>query len=740
MRFESVTSYNFGPFLDQAISFNPGMNVVWGPNEAGKSTWHSALYVGLCGIRRGRGQPRREDREFEARHRPWDKNDMWDVGAVVRLGDGRRIHLKHDLNGRVDASATDADLAGRDYSNEVMFDGAPDGSRWLGLDRRSFLSTACVRQSDLLGLLSDEHAGDLQEQLQRAADTAGTDATAARALQLLRSFHTENVGGERARRRPLPTAQSRVSNAAKGLEEAQELRVRYLDRRDQVESLEEDYRTKDRQAVAARCVIAQDEAERTRERLKQARALLSRFLDGPPKRLVEQENLRVQVATALQAWRGKPVSQEPKGPSISQLRHELGQLEDEAMSVPSNQIRGSSWLLLIALAATIVGGGLAIAGLVVPGFLVFGVGLAGVVWHLTARQTSKVLNSRILAPREERRNQLEQLISAREREDNGYTEAQRQGAEAERLIREVASSLGGSETTAEQQVMFLGQWELAHERELKRSDQERHEWGELQRTLGEQSLEELEDELERFETEAKRLSAQVDPEALASVRRNDWDRDSLGDLQQAVSDAREVWAKAAGELQQFAGDLLSVAEAEEELATAREELARIEQLDQALTMTIDFLEKAEERVHRDIAPVLRSSVLEWLSAVTGGRYSDCRIDPESLAVEVCGSAGSWRSAELLSHGAREQVYLLLRLALTRHLTAQGELCPLILDDVVGACDSNRKQQVLDTLLAVSKSSQVILFSHEDEVLSWAKERLVSAVGRLIVLDSSGIPA
>ena len=245
MRFESVHSYHFGPFKDQTLAFNPGMNVVWGPNEAGKSTWHSALYAGLCGIRRGRGQPRREDREFEARHRPWGKNDMWDVGAVVRLEDGRRIHLKHDLNGRVDASATDADLASRDYSNEVMFDGAPDGSRWLGLDRRSFLSTACVRQSDLLGLLSDEHAGGLQEQLQRAADTAGTDATAAKALQLLRSFHTEHVGGERARTRPLPGAQARLSTATRNLADAQEQHFAYLDRRDQVESLEENYRTID---------------------------------------------------------------------------------------------------------------------------------------------------------------------------------------------------------------------------------------------------------------------------------------------------------------------------------------------------------------------------------------------------------------------------------------------------------------------------------------------------------------
>ena len=38
--------------------------------------------------------------------------------------------------------------------------------------------------------------------------------------------------------------------------------------------------------------------------------------------------------------------------------------------------------------------------------------------------------------------------------------------------------------------------------------------------------------------------------------------------------------------------------------------------------------EAEERVHRDIAPVLRATVLKRLEQVTGGRYTDCRVNPE----------------------------------------------------------------------------------------------------------------
>ncbi len=47
-----------------------------------------------------------------------------------------------------------------------------------------------------------------------------------------------------------------------------------------------------------------------------------------------------------------------------------------------------------------------------------------------------------------------------------------------------------------------------------------------------------------------------------------------------------------------------------------------------------FLEKAQERVHRDVAPVLAATVRGWLARVTAGRYADVAVDPESLAVTV----------------------------------------------------------------------------------------------------------
>ena len=47
MQFECVNAYAFGPFRNETLELAPGMNVVYGPNEAGKSSWHAALYAGI---------------------------------------------------------------------------------------------------------------------------------------------------------------------------------------------------------------------------------------------------------------------------------------------------------------------------------------------------------------------------------------------------------------------------------------------------------------------------------------------------------------------------------------------------------------------------------------------------------------------------------------------------------------------------------------------------------------------
>jgi uncharacterized protein YhaN len=61
--------------------------------------------------------------------------------------------------------------------------------------------------------------------------------------------------------------------------------------------------------------------------------------------------------------------------------------------------------------------------------------------------------------------------------------------------------------------------------------------------------------------------------------------------------------------------------------------------------------------------------------------------------------------------------------MAERLTKPEEVCPLILDDVTVQSDGERTRAILETLLAISKERQIILFSQEQDVLAWAEANI-----------------
>ncbi|MXY23331.1 MAG: AAA family ATPase [Acidobacteria bacterium] len=739
MRFDSVRAHPFGPFEDATLAPAPRMTVIYGPNEAGKSSWHAALYAGLCGLRRGKGAVRSEDRDFEDRHRPWDAaGGGWTVTAVVALADGRRIELRQDLASR-NCSATDADLAGADYANEIVHDGSPDGSRFLGLNRNTFLGVACVRQADVLGVLDDPEA--LQEDLQRAAATAGADSTAARALELLEECFRERVGSPRATTKPLPVARRRLDEAREALDAARRQHDDYAERHARLERHVQEAALCEQRVSALRALIADVAAEDAERRAERAADLQSRFPGGAPRPTMEDDRLLNQVADALAGWRALPGATPPAGKTVEELEREAaevaGRTRTEAASTSAAREPGASATAFLALGVVgmVLGIVLLLAELPLPGIATLAGGAGLVWWGLVKRRAAlavpdtAAMNTVIEGRLRLIRNQQEQRLAA----DRRYAAAMERHSRAAEALGAAALAAGVAAPDPEGQADGLVEWRRRRQERVAEQDRLGAQWDELQQVLAGREVGDLRGHAERLRDEANGLSATVDADVMAEVRRESPGADQLGRFEEDARAARAASDGFRGEMRQREADLPSVVGAEEDLEAAERDLAHLQQLGKTLKTTVDFLERAEERVHRDIAPVLKKTVLEWLPRVTGGRYDDCKVDPESLQVDVRGGGSRWRDASYLSRGTAEQVYLLLRLALARHLTAPGESCPMILDDVVAACDAGRKVAVLETLRAISRETQVVLFTHEDDVLTWAKEHLAEPEDRVVML-------
>ena len=88
MRLLNLHINGFGKLHDCSISFEDGLNVVYGKNEAGKSTLHSFIRGMLFGMERMRGRAARTD-QF-SRYKPWDQKNGYQ--GSLRLESGGHVY------------------------------------------------------------------------------------------------------------------------------------------------------------------------------------------------------------------------------------------------------------------------------------------------------------------------------------------------------------------------------------------------------------------------------------------------------------------------------------------------------------------------------------------------------------------------------------------------------------------------------------------------------------------------
>jgi DNA repair protein SbcC/Rad50 len=323
MRIRSVTAHAFGPLRNDTLTFADGMTVVIGNNESAKSSWHAAIFAALCGRRRGKGKPRADEQSFIELHKPWDHED-WLITARIILDNGRDIEMRQDLAGKVDCHAKDLGLA-RDVSSEIMNDGTPDASKWLGLDRSSFVATACVEQGQMLRVRSD--AEGLQDHLQRAAATAGSAATAAKALDRIDAYLRERVGRDQANStKPFRTATLKVQRAQRALEERTTAHDEYLSRVARAEELREKALEAAAAVRAYEASAAVESAVELKKRALRARELHTKYGVTAPASALDDDALARQVSEALTEWRSRPAASVLPERSSARLKEEIDAL------------------------------------------------------------------------------------------------------------------------------------------------------------------------------------------------------------------------------------------------------------------------------------------------------------------------------------------------------------------------------------------------------------------------------
>lgn len=220
-------------------------------------------------------------------------------------------------------------------------------------------------------------------------------------------------------------------------------------------------------------------------------------------------------------------------------------------------------------------------------------------------------------------------------------------------------------------------------------------------------------------------------EVEAQTKRLEEASEALAEAERALRDV--TGAAVAADLEQDAqGELALAAELSSEYATVA--LAA-----EILRRTIrDYGER-----HR--GPIL-TRASELFGDLTGGAFAELVADADGerhvllarrLGGELC-------TAAALSDGARDQLYLALRLAGLEHqLAATAEPPPVVLDDVLVHFDDRRAAAAIRALGELGRRTQTLLFTHHERVVELAEAELGAgavAVVRLPPRDHGQPPA
>ena len=139
-----------------------------------------------------------------------------------------------------------------------------------------------------------------------------------------------------------------------------------------------------------------------------------------------------------------------------------------------------------------------------------------------------------------------------------------------------------------------------------------------------------------------------------------------------------------------------------------------------------LLQVAVEKVRQERQGPIVDSAGSLFSDLTMGSFSGLVIDfdeddrpvlkgvrPNDNRVDVDG----------MSEGARDQLFLALRLALVKQYLEEAEPLPFVADDLLVSFDNDRAGAALNVLKNLSETTQVLFFTHHEHLVDLAKEHL-----------------
>lgn len=668
--FSEMTLTHFGKFENWSQKLTDGLTVLYGENEAGKSTIQLFFKVMLYGV----SGSKKDERGVKERERmiPWDQK--YAEGTLKLIADGREITVWRRF-GKTAAGDKTLIMDAATGEKLMEYDEKNFGEQILHVPEQIFEKTFWLRQGGadiggadgeiskrLLNLIqtgeedvsADRVLADLEKEkrLRKAKDKRSNPGTIDRLWQkkeeLLRErYHLISAmrqrGAEQERLLQLQKEQEDAKAELEKLQDLQQKKQRFL---------ELDARLKKWQQAEKMQNLAQQ---------AESRAAYQTFQNLKEEDVQHAESLKKTYETLDRSDRIEYDKEQAK---------QQKELQRKALQKSGRLMLAGAMLILLALVFAVLRQRAWVALTAVCGAAGIFASAVGFYQMQSGKKKEKEqedLLQQITAKEEEKKREKENLRTALEQllapygcktaEElrNGFQECRQAKMEAESYKSTYASLMEGEDA------------------EKLRTEME---------------------EAEAYFAQGRELAALCLDE--------DIDR-----LQKTVLHCATEIKAVEGKLSYVYTAQRTPADAETELLQVQAQIEEEEKRYRAAELAMTVFTEVYQKRKSDFTPLVNEKVNENLSALTKGKYQDVKVS-EEYRMRLSDRDGRLCTAESLSRGTYEQIYFALRLALC-DLMGDGTQ-PLFLDDFLMSYDDEREKSAFDLLIMHAKHRQILFFS------------------------------
>lgn len=699
----------YGRLRGDSLRLEPGLNLIYAPNESGKSTWCSFIRTMLYGLPTRQSGPLADKNRFA----PWTGEAM--QGRMDLETDGRRWTVLRDTR-RASAPMQDFSCTYTGTAQPVPeVNGQNLGETLLGVPREVFQRSAFIGQSGLAVSQDPE----LERRIAALLSTGQEDVSYSESYdrlkkQLNRRRHNKTglIPALEQELLRMDDALRRQEELAAQLEDARAQLRQAQTRLEELEQRQAQWEALEKQEALRQWRETQEDLARRRQQLTALQQL-----DGD---LPDRDTLaRMQAQLELLEQAGGTLTQARR---IAQQRQTEARETQEAWSAhplypnDENQLRqqaeamtapaGPGKALPIAAGVLLCAAAAALALLPAPAKLIAAaIGAAAAVglflYYIASRRRAAAAAQTVQTRKTQLQRQTEEYLRLREDARQAEDAARTAAASAEGLTQQ----LHGQLVTLLAQVQPF--WPEANGADGVRvaltAALRRRE------ALDGAALQVQKAQI-RCDAMSRHLPQPPLPDPEETLPRPVLSREQID---AALPQVRNQLREARSRVDSLTGQLRTM-DSPESLQAQRDQCTRrLEALQaeyDAIALAMETLTQANTVLQTRFSPALGAETARIFSAITGGRYDKVLLDRNlSLSAQPAGDAMP-RALSLLSQGAGDQLYLAVRLAICRMVLPRDKAAPLILDDALANFDDQRLAAALDWLLEESRTRQILLFT------------------------------